>query len=209
MKKSALIAMGAVLMTGASAFAGTPTYTSSGNNVLIPDNSTVGATLDLVITDDAIIKDLNVGLIITHTWQGDLSVTLEHVGFGGPVSLINRPGVPQTVNGFSADNFGNLTSGVQFVLDDLAANVYDAPSVAAPGTANITGPWKPDGGSLATFNGQSTLGTWRLRVLDSAALDTGAIRTLALLFDVNPIPGAGSLALLGMAGVLGGRRRRA
>src|SRR6185436_1377202 len=108
-------------------------------------------TLDLVVTDNLIITDLNVGLIISHTWQGDVIATLEHVGFGGPVSLINRPGGTGTAVGYSADNFGNLANNQYFVLDDEALGVYDTPAFGgvgptATGTNNVTGNWKPDAG---------------------------------------------------------------
>jgi subtilisin-like proprotein convertase family protein len=212
-KNIALAASGLVLAMGTAVNA--QTYTSSGNSIIIPDNSANGATLDIVITDEAIIKDLNVGLIITHTWQGDVSATLEHVGIGGPQSLINRPGNPLSTFGYEADNYGNLAGGAYFFLDDEAVAVYDRPPLGGgpnntTGTANVVGSWRPDGGLLSAFDGQNILGTWRLRVVDHAAGDTGAIRAMQLVFDTNPIPAPGAVALLGIAGLVGrGRRRRA
>jgi len=150
------------LALGIAPVAGAVVYSSTGNSIAIPDSNATGATLDIVITDSALIADLNVGVIITHTWQGDLIASIEHVGFGGPVSLINRPGVPVSATGYSADNFGNLGTGAYFILDDEAAAVYDRPPLGggpndAIGTANVSGSWKADGGSLAAFDGQNTL----------------------------------------------------
>ena len=202
---SGLVAMGIAPVAGAQV------YTSAGNSVAIPDLGTT--SLDLVVTDTGIIADINVGLIITHTWQGDIVATLEHVGFGAPVQLINRPGGTGAAVGFSADNYGNLGTGAYFVLDDEAANIYDTPFVAAPGTTNIASSFKPDSGpsegigSLSPFDGQSVAGTWRLTVSDHAAADIGAIRNLQL--QVTFVPGPSALALLGLAGLAGvGRRRR-
>jgi uncharacterized protein (TIGR03382 family) len=211
-KKFALAGLTAL---GISTVASAQVYTSSGNNIAIPDNNSGIAILDLVVTDSATITDLNVGLIITHTWQGDVIATLEHVGFGGPVSLINRPGGTGTAVGYSADNYGNLANGQYFVLDDEALGVYDAPAfggvgpTGTVGTANVTGNWKPDAGpsdgvgSLAGFDGQNINGTWRLRITDHAGLDVGFINAMQLT-----IPGPASLALLGLAGLAGQARRR-
>lgn len=188
-------------------------YETTGHSILIPDNNATGAALDLVIADTGIVADLNVGLIITHTWQGDLIATLEHVGHGGPVTIINRPGVPQTLFGYSADNFGNIATGAYFTLDDEAVSVYDRPPVGggpndALGIANVTGFWKPDGGLLSDFDGQNIFGTWRLRVFDSVVNDTGAIRALRLGFFPQP-PAPPAIALFTVAALLGRTRRRA
>jgi hypothetical protein len=177
--------------------AGAQTYTSSGNSVLVPDNNATGATLDIVVSDYGILTDLNVGLLITHTWQGDVAATIQHVDTGTTATIVNRPGSPLSLNGYSADNFGNIGTATNFVLDDAAAAVYDRPPLGggpndAVGTANVVGSWKPDGtpndepegvGSLAVFNGQNIHGTWRLKVIDHAGADTGAIRTLRLAFS--------------------------
>lgn len=212
MNKNIALAVSGLVLAMGSAVNAQSIYTSSGNSVLIPDNNATGATLDIVIGDAGIIADMNVGLIITHTWQGDLSATIEHVGVSGPVLLINRPGFPLSTFGYSGDNYGNIAgAGTYFVLDDEAGSVYDRPPGGGPnnttGTANVTGSWMPDGGLLSAFDGQSITGTWRLKVTDHAASDSGAIRNLQLNFI---IPGPASAALLGVAGLLGiGRRRRA
>ena len=210
-KKFALAGLAAL---GIATTAGAQVYTQTGN-VAIPDNNATGATLDLVVTDSAIITDLNVGLIITHTWQGDVIATIEHVGFGPAVLLINHPGQTAPLGGgYSADNFGNITTGAHFVLDDEAAGVYTTPAQGgvgptATGTANVTGNWKPDGGptdgigDLSVFDGQNVQGTWRLNVRDTFSADVGFIRSLQIT-----IPGPASLALLGLAGLAGNSRRR-
>lgn len=189
-------------------------FYSTGHNIPIPDNDPSGAILDIVVSQPPpishIVLDLNVGLIITHTWQGDLIVTLEHVGYGAPVTLIDRPGFPQSTFGYMGDNFGNLAAGYYFELDDEAAGVYDRPPAGigpnnTTGIANVTGHWQPDGGLLSAFDFQPFLGTWRLRVVDTVATDSGAIHSFAL-FGVIPTPSA--VSILAFAAVFGRTRRR-
>lgn len=205
MKKAALIAIAGALLAAGQSFGFTTTYTSSGNNIDIPDNDPNGITFDIVVNDNFVIGDLNVGLIITHSYQGDIIASIEHVGFGGPRLLINRPGVPETNFGFSADNFGHLAAGLQYVLDDIAPNYYDISAVPMPGITNINNGWRPDE-DLAYFNGQNAAGIWRLRVSDNAQDDTGSLRTFALIFET--VPGPGALAAFGLAGLMRPRRRR-
>ena len=107
----------------------------------IIDNTTV---FDTMTTAGDPLSNVKVELNILHTWQGDVTVSLRHDASGTEVTLINRPGNPQTTFGFSNDNYGNNGSGIPFVLDDSAATTYDVPQVAAPGILNVTGSWRPD-----------------------------------------------------------------
>ncbi|MBX3406441.1 MAG: proprotein convertase P-domain-containing protein [Phycisphaeraceae bacterium] len=154
---------------------------SSSPNLPILDNST--ATTDIVIAAGETITDLDVGLFITHTFQGDVSVALEHVDTGTFVTLISRPGQPQTTFGFGNDNYGDAGTNTPFVLDDSAAMVYDVPNVAAPGINNVSGSWLPDTGPLSAFNGLNSAGTWRLHVSDSAAGDIGTLTFWGLIVN--------------------------
>ena len=58
-----------------------------------------GVFIDLTVSPDPagmnIIEDLDVGLIIPTTWQGDLIISLEHVESGRFHRLLDRPGSPE------------------------------------------------------------------------------------------------------------------
>ena len=124
-----------------------------------------GVFLDLEVEPDPdgmnIITDLDVGWIITTTWQGDLIIAVEHVDTGRFHTLLDRPGSPPSGFGFSADVYGNPATGERFTLDDEADNPYDVPFVRSPGIPNVTGRWQPDSDPLASFDGDSIVGTWR------------------------------------------------
>ncbi|MBX3406440.1 MAG: proprotein convertase P-domain-containing protein [Phycisphaeraceae bacterium] len=150
----------------------------------IVDNTTVS---DTMTTGGDPISNLRVQLNILHTWQGDVSVRLRHDASGTEITLIDRPGSPQSsALGFSNDNFGNNTTNVPFVLTDSAATTYDFPQVAAPGITNVTGDWLPDdpfAQQLSIFNGLTATTTWTLFVQDSAGGDTGTVVRWTLCTD--------------------------
>ncbi|QOJ15519.1 MAG: proprotein convertase P-domain-containing protein [Planctomycetia bacterium] len=143
-------------------------------NLNIPDNSPTGVTSTINVPDNFTVSDVNVALVIRHTYQGDVTVTLTAPN-SATAALISRPGQPQSTFGFSANNFGNPGTLAPMVLDDAGANVYDVPTVAAPGTANVTGTWKPDLGPLSLLNGTNAQGNWVMTLTDTASGDTGAL----------------------------------
>ncbi len=155
---------------------GTFAYTaSSAPFASIPDfvDPTPGSVSDsIVIGTGEVITDLDVGIVIDHTWQGDVTVTLTHVESATTVTLIDRPGFSGTGFGFDANNYGDTNTNAPFILDDAAELVYDTPVAQM---ANVTGRWKPDLGPLSAFNGINSTGTWTLTVTDSVAGDTGFI----------------------------------
>ncbi|MFM9114550.1 MAG: proprotein convertase P-domain-containing protein, partial [Planctomycetota bacterium] len=117
--------------------------------------------LSFAINDDALILSLEVTINLQHTYDGDLSISLISPS-GLSVLLSNR-------RGGSGDNYtGTTFSDASSIL--IASGV--APSNAVP-------KYRPEQ-SLAAFAGQSTKGTWKLRVIDHAQLDVGTINSVSL-----------------------------
>lgn len=141
----------------------------------IPDGDPLGIESDLVVATDVAISDLNVRVEITHTWVGDLFISLRRSNPPLPeVVLLDRPGVPDSTFGCSDDNM-NVTfddEGAMTNLEDHCAG---------------TDPWfEGDAtavGSLSDFDGESTAGTWSLFVSDNAGADTGTIVDWELITD--------------------------
>ena len=179
--RASLIGAAAIVLLAGAAVA-RPDYTYTGAPVEIPDGSgtaTPGAAaaVTVSVTDAAAITHVRCSIYVPHGFQGDLLVTLTHVDTGHTATLIDRPYVPQTPLGFPAPDYGTAASMMQF--DDTGASVYDVPNVVPPGLSGVGGVWKPQV-SLAAFNGESGLGTWRLSATDFAGGDTGSLAGFTL-----------------------------
>jgi hypothetical protein len=142
------------------------------------------------------VIDLDVELIVAHTWQGDIVASLQRdpAGGGPRALLIDRPGGHAGgpgLDGYSADNFGNpAAAGQRLLLDDHSGgpqiNIYDGDGA---GIGNYIGPAVSSGGDnpqaqLGMFNSELRNGTWRLYVSDHYGVsDDGILEEFALVFN--------------------------
>lgn len=109
------------------------------------------------------INDLDlIGLAISHTWIGDLRVSLTSPA-NTTVILIDR-----VCNNAGFSNFSNIS------LDDSAAQAIGTTCPAAP-----SGAFRP-ANPLSAFAGESGSGTWTLTISDMATQDTGALNAWGL-----------------------------
>ncbi len=130
----------------------------------IPDNAVAGATSTLSVAAPGLINNVKVRIAsITHTYDADLVITLIAPD-GTPVLLVNK-------RGGSSNNFTNT------VFDDAAG--ADVSGGAAP----FTGSYRPEQ-PLSTLRGLPVSGTWKLKVVDTAAIDSGSIVSWGL--DARP-----------------------
>jgi subtilisin-like proprotein convertase family protein len=137
----------------------------------IPDNDSNGtiSTMRLPFA----LTDLDVGpLNIAHSWVGDLAIDL-NPPTGPARRILDRPGVPATPFGCSADNIGAL------ILDD------DGPSIDAEDTCSLTGDalagrLRPTD-LLNVVDGLPISGTWTFTVRDVSVNDFGIVSELALM----------------------------
>ena len=132
----------------------------------IPDNSTAGATSNVVVTATNTVTKVRVTANITHTYYGDITLSLVAPN-GTSVTLSAK-------HGSSGDNY------TATVFDDAATTAI------ASGSPPYTGTFRPDA-PLSTLNGIPANGTWGFKVVDSASSDVGTITgwTLELTTDAG------------------------
>lgn len=148
-------------------------FESGALHLAIPNNSPGGVSSVIEVVAPGAISDLDVGVLITHTWVGDLSVTLTHVDTGTTVTLIDRPGAPGT------GTVGCMGENIDATLDDEASSAVETECLAAIPT--ISGAVRPNN-PLSAFDGEQLAGTWRLTVTDHVVLDEGFLEAWALDF---------------------------
>lgn len=141
-------------------FSSTETFASTDVGQPILDFIPVRSTLK--VTRDITIKDLNVQVNASHSYVGDLRMTLIAPD-GTKVVLFNR-------RGGNGDGLNNT------VFDDEGTNsIYR-------GTAPFAGSFKPEY-VLSAFDGKNAKGTWQLVIEDSALLDTGSLNGWSIKVD--------------------------
>lgn len=133
------------------------TFTNS-TALTVPDLTTQNSTL-AVSGLSGNIRDVNVKVNISMTYDADLDVFLVHPD-GTRVELF-------TDVGGNGDNFTNT------VLDDSATTSITA------GTAPFTGSYRPEG-VLANLNGKSANGNWKLELSDDASGDVATLNSWEL-----------------------------
>jgi len=118
-----------------------------------------------------------VGLIASHTWRGDIELTIISPAGTSQVIL-----VPDTANSGNHDNY-------DIAIDDEAAGPADnnlddnvaPPNYAADRSGTPNNP-------LSVFDGENAFGTWIVRICDKyPTSDNGTYLSSQLLFDGNPL----------------------
>ena len=143
----------------------------------IPDNDPITGVSDcFTVSQAGTIGDLDVALDISHTWVGDLVVTLTHDDSGRSITLVDRPGVPALPSGCGGDD-------INATLDDEASSPVGGECGA--GTPTIDGSFRPHE-ALDAFDGEDLTGTWTIQVTDNSPRDTGTLNGWSLIVSLPP-----------------------
>jgi subtilisin-like proprotein convertase family protein len=126
----------------------------------------------------AAIADVNVTLNITHTYTGDLAITLIHPD-GTRVALTN-----ENIFLFNP-NFDNQAY-INTTFDD------QAPFSVATATPPITGSWQPVS-PLSVLQGKTADGNYRLEVRDAFGADFGFLNSWSLTIQTGTVVGTSNV----------------
>ncbi len=150
-------------------------------NLAIPDSNSAGVDDVLNIPAGAgSISDLDIDLVVTHTWVGDLKFTLSNGG--APVAFYDRPGFTGTGFGCSGDNIDVLVND-EGTDGDVESQCSNNPATSG----NRIGGGPPNPTLLTAFDGQPLSGNWTLNASDNAASDTGTLNSWCLVVP-NAMP---------------------
>ena len=136
----------------------------------IPDNNNTGVSDTGNVATSGTLLDLNVEVSITHTWVGDLIVTLTDDSTGTSVDLMDRPGRVNNGNGCSGDD-------VAATFDDGATIVAENQCDNSPAIHGFVVPNE----ALSAFNTAEFSGDWTINVRDRAGGDTGTLDEWCLI----------------------------
>ncbi|MFK7773737.1 MAG: proprotein convertase P-domain-containing protein, partial [Saprospiraceae bacterium] len=132
------------------------------------------------------VQDLDVTVSSSHTWVGDLVITVTSPS-GTSVELMNNIGGP---------GFGCAGTGLEVVFDDAADLTYDDLDGTCNNLPAAEGTFQPIE-ALSAFNGENAQGTWTVSVEDLAGPDQGNMNITLNLKAAN----SGTIAFPVPAGV--------
>lgn len=153
-------------------------HTYSANpGLAIPDSPgacVAGTSVSSTITvsDNYNIADVNVQLNITHTFVGDLGITLTHGAT--TIVLVDHPGSSGLCGSTSQNNI--ITT-----LDDESGG-GPVENASPP-----TGPSYTPQEALSAFDGQNANGNWTLTITDTFIADTGTLVSWGLVIEDSPL----------------------
>lgn len=162
------------------AFAAPPNAICSTPGTTITTAGNVSYSDTISVSDAGTVADLDVYLDISHTWVGDLSITLNHVGGSGPATILNRPG--RAATGFGCSNNDILAT----INDEGADGNAEAMCNGTPPAlfGDLVG-GDPAGPVMSTFDGDTIAGDWVLTITDNEGGDGGTFNEWCVVFTSN------------------------
>ena len=137
------------------------TYGMAGPPLFLADNATTESNL-VVPQSAGIIRDIDVGVGISHTFDGDLTLALLHRSPSGSTQITLWSNVGGTCDGFLV------------ALNDEAGTDVGAATCSTSGP--ISGSFNLEATELLSpFDNTDASGTWRLIVTDGSVNDTGTL----------------------------------
>lgn len=126
------------------------------------------------VADHININDLNVRVLVQHTWRNDAILQLQ----GPDGTIVPLTGTTAGICG-AEDNINAIFDDEGAAVNCASANLASLNPVANPPDHIFTNP----AGGLAAFDGQDAFGTWTLLASDIVAADVGSVLDWELIID--------------------------
>lgn len=178
----AVFALAALLLFPAYASAQTVTqYTNTTTGAIVDTtNCATTVTRTFVVGTSYTLSDVNLGVLLSHTYRSDLRISLTSPNGTTVQLLVNTGGDADNLNVLFDDEATSAISG---------HSINDTTGAVPPYLRTFI----PQNG-LAAFDGQNASGTWTMVICDSIAQDTGTF-TRADLFITQPPTNFADLSL--------------
>jgi subtilisin-like proprotein convertase family protein len=158
-------------------------YPGSTTPAAIPDNSMTGVTSTVNVPDTFAVGDVRLELNLTHTFVGDLTITLTHGTPSRTATIMERVGGGQ----YGDDsNFAGLYTFIDSAGQTIwaaADAALDTNSTIPPGSYRAADRYANTVSLRSMFAGMPATGTWTLHVADTSATDTGTLNSWRLVLD--------------------------
>ncbi|MEQ1687306.1 MAG: proprotein convertase P-domain-containing protein [Sphingopyxis sp.] len=142
------------------------------------NDQTCGGTVltrTFVVGTSYTVSDVNIGILLSHTYRSDLEIRLQSPAGTIRNIMISTGGDGDNLNDmFDDEATANISTHTAAVTDPLTP--------APPPYSHSFQPTQ----ALSTFDGQNALGTWTLTICDNAAQDTGTFTRADLYITQIP-----------------------
>ena len=146
----------------------------------IPDNASV-ISIPLIFVGQAneLVDTINIDLLMSHDWVGDLVIQLRSPS-GTTITLLDRPGIPSA--GFPGP-FGCGGRDLDCTFTDQALTPAESicSTTAVPVITGEVIPSMP----MSAFIGEPASGLWHLLVSDESSYDSGTVHEVCLSITTN------------------------
>lgn len=191
-----LVGAVAVVVPGPSASAGSPptspagcavsaeaTTAAVGLPVAIPDGDANGVEVPIEVATSGLVWDVDVTVDVLHQRPRDLLLVLEPPsGREVVLSAYNGATVDEAFAGTRFDDQADPGNPVPYGAGNPASALVGDTQYVAGVTETTLAPESP----LGELRGQGAAGTWRLRVVDPTAVNTGSVRGVQLHLRTTP-----------------------
>lgn len=122
------------------------------------------------------LTDVNIGVLLAHTYRGDLRLTLKSPAGTSVALMTNIATTPNNLNVLFDDS-----AAASITTHTSANDTATAATVAPP----FQRTYRPQA-ALSAFNGQNAFGTWTLEICDSLNVDAGTFYHSVLTLTAMP-----------------------